>query len=265
MKTINKGVEPNRLGVFRAANPDALWEKDKKSEELTEEAFRCCGARYQETQQQLRTDQGNLCAYCEQDLLSGTNGSLDDCRIEHFHPKTKRDLGEPNWGLAWDNLLAVCCGGNQSKVVEPEQRFDTDRKNYSCDVPKGDKILDTIIFNPLNLTHQNIWKFSRTTGQIDVNESTCEVQGVDAEMARQTIKELNLNSPRLMRARKMILEDLNSRITEKMKLGQTIEQARSSLAASVLRKNRAGDWPSFFSATRFYLGQQAENILVHPL
>lgn len=265
MKTINKGVEPNRLGVFRAANPDALWEKDKKNKELTEEAFRCCDARYQETQQQLRTDQGNLCAYCEQDLLSGTNGSLDDCRIEHFHPKSKRDLGEPNWGLTWDNLLVVCCGGNQSKVVEPEQRFDTDRNNYSCDVPKGDKILDTIIFNPLNLTHHNIWKFSRTTGQIDVNESTCEVQGVDAEMARQTIKELNLNSPRLMRARKMILEDLNSRITERMKLGQTIEQARSSLAASVLRKNRAGDWPSFFSVTRFYLGKQAERILVHPL
>ncbi|MCV5649240.1 hypothetical protein OFN55_41600, partial [Escherichia coli] len=79
----------------------------------------------------------------------------------------------------------------------------------------------------------------------------------DTEMARQTIKELNLNSPRLMRARKMILEDLNSRITERVGRGLTIEQARSSLATSILRKNRAGDWPSFFSAIRFYLGQQA--------
>ncbi|MBF4223258.1 TIGR02646 family protein, partial [Vibrio anguillarum] len=168
MKTINKGVEPNRLGVFRAANPDALWGKDKKSNELTEEAFRCCGARYQETQQQLRTDQGNLCAYCEQDLLSGTNGSLDDCRIEHFHPKSKRDLGEPNWGLTWDNLLAVCCGGNQSEVVDSDTRFETEPENYSCDVPKGDKILDAIIFNPLHLPDINIWKFYRSTGLIDV-------------------------------------------------------------------------------------------------
>jgi uncharacterized protein (TIGR02646 family) len=265
MKTINKGVEPNRLGVFRAVNPDALWEKDNKNIDLIGETFRCCGARYQETQQQLRTEQGNLCAYCEQDLLSGTNGVVDDCRIEHFHPKSKRELGDPNWGLEWGNLLAVCCGGNQSKVVEHEQRFDTDRKNYSCDVPKDDKILDTIIFNPLNLPHHNIWKFSRTTGQIDVNESACEVQGLDVEIARNTIEELNLNSPRLMRARKMIIEDLNSRITERMQRGQTIGQARSSLAASVLRKNRSGDWPSFFSAIRFYLGQQAEIVLVQPL
>jgi len=265
MKTINKGVEPNRLGVFRAANPDALWEKDKKNKELIGETFRCCGARYQETQQQLRTEQGNLCAYCEQDLLSGTNGALDDCRIEHFHPKSKREVGEPNWGLEWGNLLAVCCGGNQSKVIEPDKRFDTNRENYSCDVPKDDKILDTIIFNPLNLPHDNIWKFSRTTGQMDVNESACEVQGLDVEKARNTIEELNLNSSRLMRARKVILEDLNIRITERVRLGQTIEQARSSLAASVLRKNRAGDWPSFFSATRFYLGQQAEIVLEQPL
>ncbi|ENH7111135.1 TIGR02646 family protein [Vibrio parahaemolyticus] len=265
MKTINKGAEPNRLGVFRAANPDALWDKDKKDNELIGETFRCCGARYHETQQQLRTDQGNLCAYCEQDLLSGTNGALDDCRIEHFHPKSKREQGELNWGLDWANLLVVCCGGNQSKVVEPEQRFDTDRKNYSCDVPKDDKILDAIIFNPLHLPDVNIWKFYRSTGLIDVNERVCEAQGLDAEMARQTIKELNLNSPRLMRARKVILEDLNSRITERVRRGLTIEQASSSLAESVLRKNRAGDWPSFFSATRSYLGRSAEAVLVQPL
>ena len=261
MKTINKGIEPNRLGVFRSASPDALWEKDKS----IGEAFRCCSARYQETQQQLRTDQGNLCAYCEQDLLSGTNGSLDDCRIEHFHPKSKRELGEPNWGLEWTNLLAVCCGGNQSKVVNSEQRFDTKLENYSCDVPKGDLVLDTIIFNPLSLPHFNIWKFHRSTGLIDVNKSACEAQGLDVEMARQTIKELNINSPRIMRARKMILDDLNNRITERISYGQSIEQARGFLAASLFRKNTAGDWPSFFSTIRFYLGQQAELVIAQPL
>lgn len=265
MKKIDKGVEPNRLGVFRAANPDAFWDKDKKDIELIGETFRCCGARYQETQQQLRTDQGNLCAYCEQDLLSGTNGSLDDCRIEHFHPKSKREQGEPNWGLDWTNLLAVCCGGNQSKVVTPETRFDTEPENYSCDVPKGDKILDAIIFNPLNLSTVNIWKFYRSTGTIDVDEALCVSQGLDVKMAQQTIKELNLNSPRLMRARKAILDDFNNRITEIVRRGQTIEQARRSLAVSVLRRNRAGDWPSFFSAIRYYLGQQAELVLVYPL
>lgn len=262
MKAINKGAEPNRLGVFKAANPDAFWEKAKES---VEDAFRCCSARYQETQQQLRTDQGNLCAYCEQDLLAGTNGALDDCRIEHFHPKSKRAHGEPNWGLEWSNLLAVCCGGNQRNVVNSEQRFDSEPKNYSCDVPKDDKILDATIFNPLYLPSINIWKFYRSTGLIAVDEDFCASHGLDVEMARETIHELNLNSPRLMRARKTILNNLNNQITQRLKRGQTLDQARSFIAASVLRRNRAGDWPSFFSATRFYLGQHAEQILVHLL
>lgn len=262
MKKINKGEEPNRLGAFKAAYPNALWEK---TDDAIGNAFRCCSARYQETQQQLRTDQGNICAYCEQDLLSGTNGALDDSRIEHFHPKSKQELEEPNWALEWTNLLVVCCGGNQRNVVNPVQRFDPDPQNYSCDVPKGNKVLDAIIFNPLNLPHFNIWKFHRSTGLISVNEDLCASHGLDVEMARQTILELNLNSARLMRARKSILDSLNDQITHSLSRGQTIEQARSFLAASVLRRNRAGDWPSFFSATRFYLGFHAEQVLAHPL
>jgi uncharacterized protein (TIGR02646 family) len=262
MKTINKGEEPNRFGAFRVVHPDALWERDKDS---IGEAFRCCSARYQETQQQLRTDQGNLCAYCEQDLLSGTNGALDDCRIEHFHPKSKREPGEPNWGLEWSNLLAVCCGGNQSRVVNPEERFDTEPENYSCDVPKGNKILDEIILNPLHLPNLNIWKFRRSTGSISVNEDLCTSLGLDVAMANRTIEEFNLNSPRLMRFRKTIIDNLNNRIKESLNRGKTIEQAISSIAISLFRKNRAGDWPSFFSAARFYLGQQAELVLSHPI
>lgn len=262
MKKINKLDEPNRLGVFKATHPNALWERDKNS---IEEAFRCCTARYQETPQQLRTDQGNLCAYCEQDLMSGTNGALDDCRIEHFHPKSKRALGEPNWALEWSNLLVVCCGGNQSKVVNPEQRFDADPKNYSCDVPKSDKILDSIILNPVNLPELNIWKFHRSSGQMSVNEDSCLEFGINVEMAHRTIKELNLNSPRLIRFRKTILDNLNILITERLKKGQTIEQAVRFIAISLFRKNGAGDWPSFFSATRYYLGQQAELVLTQPI
>lgn len=262
MKKINKGIEPNRLGAFRASHPDALWEK---TDDTIGSAFRCCIARYQETQQQLRSDQGNICAYCEQDLLSGTNGALDDCRIEHFHPKSKQAPGEPNWALEWNNLMVVCCGGNQRHVVNSLQRFDLDPQNYSCDVPKGDKILDAIILNPLNLPDFNIWKFNRSNGLIAVDEEFCITHGLDVEKARQTIHELNLNSSRLMRARKTILDDLNRRITESLVKGQTIEQARSALAASILRRTPAGDWPSFFSAVRFYLGQHAEQVLVHPI
>ncbi|MNC57260.1 hypothetical protein D3C77_699720 [compost metagenome] len=84
-------------------------------------------------------------------------------------------------------------------------------------------------------------------------------------MARKTIDELNLNSPRLTRARKAVLDSLNNNIQDIVNSGRTIDYAIGLIAKSVLRKNRAGDWPSFFSAIRFYLGQQAEENLVHPL
>jgi len=258
MKKIYKQSEPNRLGVFRAALPDALWEKDNDS---TGETFRCCRARYQETIQQLRTDQGNICAYCEQDLMSGTNGALDDCRIEHFHPKSKREQEEPNCALEWSNLLVVCCGGNQSKVVDSKKRFDTDQKNYSCDVPKSNKILDDIILNPLSLPKVSIWNFHRSSGKVSVNEDACLELGINIQMANQTINELNLNSPRLVRFRKNILDNLNALITERLRNGKTVEQALSYIAISLFRKNSAGDWPSFFSTARFYLGHQAEVVL----
>ncbi|HBA6805263.1 TPA: TIGR02646 family protein, partial [Escherichia coli] len=89
--------------------------------------------------------------------------------------------------------------------------------------------------------------------------------GISVEMAHQTIKELNLNSPRLIRFRKAILNNLNILITERLKKGQTVEQAVRFIAISLFRKNGAGDWPSFFSATRYYLGQQAELVLAQPI
>ncbi|MGJ0479925.1 retron system putative HNH endonuclease [Pantoea agglomerans] len=258
MKKINKGSEPNRLGVFRSAYPQALWEKEKNS---VEEAFRCCSARYHETQQQLRSDQGNLCAYCEQDLLSGTNGALDDCRIEHFHPKSKMREGEPNWNLEWSNLLAVCCGGNQKKVINSHERFDIDPKTHSCDVHKGDRILDNLILNPLNMPEASVWLFRRSTGEIYASKQLCQKLGVVFEAANQTIEELNLNSPRLMRFRKGVLNNINDLVTESLRRGKSIDQAMSASAVSLLRKNKAGDWPSFFSVFRFYLGEQAEIVL----
>lgn len=263
MKKINKGNEPHRFGVFIGNNPEALWEKKPKDSNI--EAFRCSSARYQETQQALRTEQGNICAYCEQDLLSGSNGNVDDCRIEHFHPKSQRENGEPNWALLWSNLLAVCCGGNQSKVTDAINRFDDDPKNYSCDVPKGNNVLDDVILNPLNLEFENIWTFKRSTGEIAVNNAVCQRLGICTERANNTIIELNLNSDRLKRGRRSVLNELNDQITERISLGLSVVQARSLLASSILSKNQAGDWPSFFSSIRFYLGSEAEAVLQDPI
>lgn len=264
MKKIDKSQEPHRLGVFRSAYPNARWEKKKDS---TEKSFHCCRARYIETQHHLRADQGNLCAYCEQDLLSGTHGRLQDCRIEHFHPKSEsmRLDGDPNWALEWSNLLAVCCGGSQPGVVDPDSRYDVNPSHHSCDVPKADKNLDGIILNPLKLIEENIWIVNRSSGEISVNEEVCSSYNIDIEQAFQTIKELNLNSARLKKLRKSIANDLNDLITKGLSSGKNIEESMRYVARFTFNRDSSGNLPSFFTTRRYYLKSVAEEFIKHPI
>ncbi len=255
VKIINKGEEPAKLGVFKRLHPEAGWDKDKKNKLP---GFTCDRARYHETQQHLRTEQGNICAYCEQNLLAGTDGLLDDCRIEHFHPKSQREEGEPNWTLQWDNLFAVCCGGNERNVVDAENRFVNTKTEHSCDVKKADTLLDDLILNPLNIPFNNIWQCKRSTGEISPNITECNKLGVSLEKAVRTIKELNLNTKRLCDSRKAVLNQLNVQITRKLKMGADVQAIRENLAKAHFTRNRAGDWPSFFSSVRYYLGKSAE-------
>jgi uncharacterized protein (TIGR02646 family) len=258
MKKINKGSTPARLATFIALNPEAKWERKKDD---LDESFRCSTARYHEVQQTLRTEQGNLCAYCEIDLISGTNGKLDDCRIEHFHPKSMRENNEPNWALEWDNMFAVCCGGNNNKVVSAETRYEIDPKSHTCDVLKSNKVLDQTIINPLHLSHENCWSFTRSTGEIQPNDIILLKNLIAIEIANQTIKELNLNAKRLRDQRISLINDLNDRIRTYLADGMTIPQAREHLARAILQKSSAGDWPAFFSVIRDILNLQAEKVL----
>jgi uncharacterized protein (TIGR02646 family) len=259
MKKVNKNAVPHRLAIFKAQNPEAEWEQEKGNIEVS---FRCSQERYIETQHHLRTDQGNICAYCEVDLLAGSNGSLDDCRIEHFHPKSKREVGEVNWALSWDNLFVVCCGGNNKDVIGSENRFELSKSNYTCDALKKDKLLDGVICKPTELPVNNIWSFERSTGKIFKNINICQQFGVNEVVADRTVAELNLNVKRLTNARSRLLNSLTDQMKDLMSGGLSIPEARRRLAIVHLKKNRAGDWPSFFSAIRFFLKKEAEDILV---
>jgi uncharacterized protein (TIGR02646 family) len=259
MKKVNKNNIPSRLAIFKAQNPEAEWEQEKGNIEVS---FRCSPERYIETQQHLRTDQGNICAYCEVDLLAGSNGSLDDCRIEHFHPKSKREAGEINWGLSWQNLFVVCCGGNNRNVVDSENRFELSKSDYTCDVLKKDKILDGLIFKPTDLPSTNVWSFERSTGEISTDINVCQQFGVTEIVANRTLIELNLNVKRLTNARSRLLNSLTDQMKALLLSGLSIPEARRRLAEVHLKRNRAGDWPSFFSAIRFFLKKEAELVLL---
>ena len=248
MKKIIKGQEPTFLREYQLAHATAPWEQYRKNAD-----------RRNQVQEQIREDQGGLCAYCEIDFRRADAFSSADFRIEHFHPKSDNG-GEHNWGLDWQNLLGCCDGGSQRDVVDSEKRFTS--PDYSCDVPKDNENFDEVILNPLLLpASPNLFTYSRTTGRMEVHIDNCLRAGVDVEKAQNTIDNLRLNAKRLTDLRRPILVHLNRQYNRLVSQGFSAVDARRRLARAILRRNRAGNWPAFFSAIRAYLGKQAEEQL----
>lgn len=248
MKKILKGTEPPLLSQYRAANPTNNWDQ-----------FRSSVANREQVRDQLRKDQGGLCAYCEIDLIESDNTGDADFRVEHFHPKSDTSTAH-NWHLDWVNLLGCCHGGSQRGVADAGNRFTS--PDNSCDVPKDKKILDNVILNPLQLpATPAIYKSDRSTGEISVIAANCQSAGVSEVHAQNTIDELRLIAPRLNRLRKTVLDDLNSRIASRVAQGDDISAARMYFSKIYLNKNANGNWSKFFTSMRSYLGSDAEQHL----
>ena len=106
MKKVNKGPEPLELQEYRTNHPNHTWTQYRKSR-----------IRRNAVRNQLISDQAGLYAYCEIDLKeAATPSEEDDCRVEHFYPKSLSTVLN-NRHLEWDNLLAVCHGGSQRNVI----------------------------------------------------------------------------------------------------------------------------------------------------
>ena len=206
------------------------------------------------------SDQGGLCAYCEIDLIDvpvGTGSA--DFRVEHFHPKNDSNISK-NWHLEWNNLFACCHGGSERNVVNSSLRFTS--PDVSCDVPKGSKILDGTILNPLSIPKfPNLFDFDRSTGSIKANITAAASSGLPVSKLQSTIDELNLDAPRLRKFRRTTLGQINRSLQVQLNKGLSINQAKTKLAQAYLRKDSKGNWPAFFSAIRSYLGSEAEDHL----
>lgn len=246
MKNIVKGSEPDTLISYRENNPQGSWENCKRNKN-----------RREKIQKRLLEDQGGLCAYCEVDLKTGVENS--DFRVEHFHPKSDSST-QHNWHLDWGNLLACCHGGSQRDVVDAERRFSS--PDHSCDVPKDNDNLTGLILNPLELSaYPCIFKYTRDTGEIKVHIEQCDIAGVNKAIAQQTIDKLRLDSERLKRLRKPVLNKVNDELRNLIAQGLTLNAAQERLAQAYFYKNSDGHWPAFFSAIRHYLGSAAEERL----
>lgn len=256
MKKIVKGIEPPILLKCRIRNPAYNWKQFKKYSKL----YSVISRSYDNpVTDQLNRDQGGVCAYCEINLIEKDSSGDADFRVEHFHPKSDTST-QHNWHLDWNNLLGCCHGGSQRNVVDAGHRFTS--PDNSCDVPKGNKNLDSIILSPLQLpAFPNLFGCARATGILVVNTTNCQIANVSEVRAGNTISELKLDAPRLNKFRKQVLDKLNDDLSNLVKQGLSIGQARMRLAQVYLCKNAKMQWPAFFTSIRCYLGAEAEEHL----
>lgn len=259
MKKVLKGADPQQLEHYRAAFPNNSWKQCTQGG-TTQTRKQAVRERRQQIQQQLRTDQGGLCAYCEIDLKpAAADEGVADLRVEHFHPKSDKSTPH-NWHLDWNNLLACCHGGSRPDVVEASARHSS--PDHSCDVPKGEHDWDGLILNPLQLpAFPCLFSYQRTDGAIQVNRAHCQQAAVDENKAQATIDNLRLDADRLRRMRKGELDKINELLRQLVQQGKSVDAARAHLAKALLRKDSQQQWPKFFSAIRSYLGSAAEEQL----
>ncbi len=252
MKRVHKSTkEPELLCKYRNLYPAETWEHFRRHWRKG----------YRQVKEATIKDQHGLCAYCEISIkLAEEENEVDDFRIEHFFPKSATKKDKHNYHLDWHNLLGVCHGGSQPYVPDAQWRFSAQKRDRSCDVPKGNKEITRNILNPLKIpANIRLFRYAEHTGRIIVDEAICP-PGLQKK-ARITIKELNLNASRLMRMRKAVIQRLNEEISDIIQTGATIEEAASFLAESFLLPDDEGRYVSFFTMIRWYLGTAAEQLL----
>jgi uncharacterized protein (TIGR02646 family) len=224
---------------------------------------------YADCRRELIQGQGGICAYCEIDIRD--NDPLK-CRVEHFHPKS--DNSSPhNWGLDWQNMLAVCAGGSYRHGYMPHS-LEPLAENLSCDAYKDFLIqskklpqqCEGVILEPTGLPALiNLFAIEKSTGRLISNAEACAVAPKNAKnkhadlatLVNQTIISLNLNCDRLCQVRLSIIHDIERNKKRQRDAGFGPAQGLQNLVDRYFRR----PWPGFFTTIRICLGAAAEGYL----
>ena len=127
-------------------------------------------------------------------------------------------------------------------------------------MPKGGKPITATILNPLKIPGKvRIFAYVEHSGKMLVDQSTCPRKLWNR--AERTIKELNLNAPRLMRMRLAVIHKLQDDIAAELEQGEQLEDVLTMLAETCLVPDYEGLSLPFFSVIRWYLGEAAEKVL----
>lgn len=252
MKRVYKSkLEPEALRKYRLRFPEETWEHFRRR----------CRHGYKEVKEEILRDQHGLCAYCEISIkLSENEDEVDDFRVEHFYPKNATLEHGHNYHLDWRNLLGVCHGGSQPFVPDAEWRYSSLKRDRSCDVPKGGKEISELILNPLKIPGKvRLFRYAEHNGKMFVDEDSCPAHL--QSKAKSTIRELNLNAPRLMRMRREVMRKLEEEIGLALEQGEELDTVLEALAQNCLTPDYHGISLPFFSVIRWYLGEAAERVI----
>ena len=104
-----------------------------------------------------------------------------------------------------------------------------------------------------------IYRYAAHTGRMIVDEDTCPPELV--RKARNTIRELNLNAPRLMRMRREAVMMLEDEIENALAAGEGYGRIFKCACRKFLLPDDNGNCQAFFSLIRWFLGPAAENVL----
>lgn len=202
MRGVRKSKTSNDILLsYLAEHPRAKWKDDFRDNASPEELISIYDEIY--------ADQSGVCVYCEIALKWPDANFTNDFRIEHFHPENCGDDNSHNYSLDWNNLLGCCHGGTQ-KTARSYGDSSFGKKHHSCDAPKGNKILDDIILNPLvDLNKDEILFSFKEDGTILVSEN-CPPNLKNKALA--TIIELNLDCARLKSFRAGVIDELRENI-----------------------------------------------------
>ena len=257
MKRVIKGDAPHLLKEYISSYPDATWEQ--MCDENAQAANEC--------RDQAISEQGGLCAYCEQRVSS--HEPLHR-RIEHFHPKSDKP-GFRNWGLDWENMLAVCDGGSWRSKNEsasyplPENLSCDEYKNHMITQSKIPAACEGHLLNPLTVpSFPNLFGLDKSTGFLQSEKTSCanvdiqeNVYETTAELVDHTIEVLNLNCNRLAEKRLLIIWNINRNIKAIRDKGYSPAEVPGQLALRYFKSR----WPEFFTTLRCCLGSAAEDYL----
>ena len=259
MKKVNKSLPPNELTDFQKENAAADWSDFRDAKR---------SAAYKALRSLIISDQGGLCAYCEQNISTRPSSSR---RLEHFHSKSDTSQPGVNWALEWSNVIAVCLGGSSS--IDDDHTRHPMPTNLSCDAFKAhlencgkiSKANEGNVLNPQEIpAFPNLFTFDKATGELKTDYKVCgsvEFQGQNvhaslSELVDKTIEVFNLNCQRLCDERLVMLVHYSQQVARARKANN--KNIFDQLAARWFSQS----WPSFFTTRRALLGKYAESYLI---